>query len=183
MVEVGVFQGNLSKHIWQRSATLPGLVKIVLMVWRVQCQFRPRCCNWKPIQVDHFKILIIFQSSKIFSTLNLVVPKYTLKYFKQIISLQEPLNCTSLTIGAPLKCPWAPVVPTRWVAPGRTWRGRATTRRCCGCGSTSESRTPGGWKCPTGWAPGEEKRFTLNDFFRSNSWMLEDDVTICYMFL
>eukprot|EP00434_Breviolum_minutum_P032927 symbB.v1.2.029128.t1/scaffold3156.1/size62204/2 len=26
MVEVGVFQGNLSRHIWQRSASLPGLL-------------------------------------------------------------------------------------------------------------------------------------------------------------
>ena len=31
MVEVGVFQGNLSRHIWQRSASLPGLVDFVAL--------------------------------------------------------------------------------------------------------------------------------------------------------
>ena len=43
MVEVGVFQGNLSRHVWQRSASLPG--QVGFPVFRIEKKNAWECEN------------------------------------------------------------------------------------------------------------------------------------------
>mmetsp|Transcript_54937 Transcript_54937/g.120187 ORF Transcript_54937/g.120187 Transcript_54937/m.120187 type:complete len:204 (+) Transcript_54937:71-682(+) len=65
---------------------------------------------------------------------------------------QEPLRCIWSTTGARLKCPChnvaRPILTPAELAP--TWRGRATTRRCCSCGNTSDATAHVASKCPIG---------------------------------